>query len=117
MGGLSPYNPHRAAVIITGAGTSLLSDVAHAMVDPAQNHFIEGDLSLIANGRVSGYQFESQYGIGAIPWFHEIQHWFFLHPYLVVPLGLLIAVVFSMLVYNALKRRAKSRLGTGTRSV
>ena len=113
MGTSSPYGRGHAAVLITAGEQGSLADVANALVDPALGQFVQGDLSLVVNGQVSGYQFETQYGIGSLPWYYVLQHWFYLHPYLVAPLSLAFALLAAMLAYGLLRRRAQRRLKQG----
>ncbi len=113
MGTSSPYGSGHAAVVITAADQGSLADVADALVDPALSQFMQGDLSLLINGKVSGYQFETQYGIGSLPWYYVAQHWFYLHPYLIAPLSFAFAALASMLLYGLLRRRAQLRLKKG----
>ncbi|MDB5973282.1 MAG: hypothetical protein JWR07_42 [Nevskia sp.] len=110
MGTSSPYGHGHAAVVITAGDQGRLAEVANALVDPALSQFVQGDLSLVVNGQVSGYQFETQYGIGSLPWYYVIQHWFYLHPYLVGPLSFVFAALAAMLAYVLLRRRAQRRL-------
>ncbi len=113
MGTSSPYGHGHAAVLIAADDQGRLADVANALVDPALSQFVQGDLSLVVDGKVSGYQFETQYGIGSLPWYYVIQHWFFLHPYLVAPLSFLFAAVAGLLAFGLLRRRAQRRLKPG----
>ncbi len=113
IGAPSPYGRDHAMVIFTAGDRGRVSDVAEALIDPARNQFLEGDLSLVRGKQVSGYQLDTQYGLGHLPPNYGIRRWLTLHPYLIAPIGVLVAVLTAMLLFPLLRARARRRIAKG----
>ena len=112
IGGRSPFSSSSAVWLAAGSKVSLLS-VAEALIDPARRQFIEGDVSLLRSGQVSGYLLSDQWGIGHLPWYRQFRDWLAARPWLMTPLALFFAVLATLLIYGSLSRRAARRLKAG----
>lgn len=110
IGTTSPFGRGRAAVIVVADSGASLSGVAESIIDPARNQFIKGDLSLVSGRNVSGYQLETQYGIGRLPYLVALRRWFGLHPYLMLPITFAFAGIAAWLLFGLLRRGAERRL-------
>jgi cellulose synthase (UDP-forming) len=110
IGATSPLNSSRAMVVVTAGDLGRVSNVTEALIDPARNQFMLGNLALTRGAETTGYQLGSEGGLGRLPWTFAIRHWLKLHPYLVAPISIALAVMAALILFPLLRARARRRL-------
>lgn len=110
MGFESPQESERS-VIVLAAGSE--GDVRHAaltLVQPGTSQFVRGGLTLIQDDKVSGYDLGNRYDVGSLPWWFAIKRWLGMHPYLMLPLMLIVMLLAAWVLQRTLRWRADRRL-------
>lgn len=109
MGYESPLSRGRSVVLLTAGRDGDVRRAAEALVDPGDSQFVRGGLALIHGDRVSGYDIGAAYETGRLPWWYAIKRWLSRHPYLLVPLALVVALGAGLLLRALLAARAERR--------
>lgn len=105
----SPLARGRSVVAIRTTGDADPRAVALALVDPGRNQFVEGGVVLVTPEQVSGYRIGESYAVGRLPWWYALTRWLRLHPYLILPIAIVLALLTAWLVVPPLRRRAAAR--------
>jgi len=113
MGIQSPLSSRFGSVVFTSTGSQAISDGAFALVDSGKRQFFGGDLTLITPTSVTGYQFESLYGLGSPFTLLSFKIWMKRHPYLIAPIAILISLFMAYILFVTLRRKAKDRVPKG----
>lgn len=106
----SPLQRGRTVVAIRTTAGADPRRVALTLTDPGQSQYVEGGLVLVTPTQVSGYQLGDTYSVGSLPWWYAATRWLRLHPYLLVPLLVLLALLGARLAVSLLKRHAATRV-------
>lgn len=106
----SPLKSGRSVVMMTAGSGGDVRGAALSLIDPGKSQFVRGGLTLIDKEKVSGYDLGGHYNTGHLPWWYAAKRWLGLHPYLMLPLTLLVIIVFAWAARAALRRRAQKRL-------
>jgi hypothetical protein len=106
----SPLAHKRTVVAIRTTAGADPRDVALTLTDPGQSQYVQGGLVLVTPTQVTGYQLGETYSVGSLPWWFAATRWLSLHPYLLVPLAVLLALVAGSLAVGLLRRRAAARV-------
>lgn len=106
----SPLSGGRTVVALMSGDAFDIARTAKALVDPGQAQFIHGGLALIAEDSVSAYDLGSRYSVGSLPLWYAAIRWLSLHPYMLLPLLAVLALIAALLIRGALRRRARKRL-------
>ncbi|MES2489858.1 MAG: UDP-forming cellulose synthase catalytic subunit [Pseudomonadota bacterium] len=113
MGVQSPLSSRFGSVVFTATGAQPISDGAFALVDSGKRQFFNGDLTLISGTSVTGYQFESLYGLGSPFTVLSFKIWMKRHPYLIAPIAIAISMFLAWVLFVTLRRKAKTRVTKG----
>lgn len=105
----SPLSRGRSVVSIRTTGGADPRTVALSLTDPGRNQYVEGGLVLVTPTQITGYRVGESYGVGNLPWWYALTRWLRLHPYLIVPFAVVLALVFARLATALLRRRAARR--------
>lgn len=106
----SPLQSGRSVVLMTAGSGGDIRNTALSLIDPGTSQFVRGGLTLIHGDKVSGYELGSRYNTGHLPWWYAVKRWLGLHPYLMLPLALVIMLLFAVVARAGLRRRAQRRL-------
>lgn len=106
----SPLQRGNTAVVVHTTASADPRDVVLKLVDPGASQFVEGGLVLVTPKQVSGYQLGDTYTVGSLPWWYAAVRWMRLHPYLIVPLAVLLALIGARFAVALLRRRAATRV-------
>lgn len=106
----SPYRAQRAVTLFEARGDIDLRQLALGLIDPGTSQFIEGGLVLFQGEQFSGYQLGELFSVGQLPWWLMARRWLALHPYLLVPAALLLALIVAGLLRHLLSKRTARRL-------
>lgn len=106
----SPFDPQRTVVALMSADKFDIAQIARAFIEPSKSQFIYGGLALISNESITAYDLGSRYHVGHLPLWLATLRWLSLHPYLLVPMALVVSFLLAWLIIVALKRIARRRL-------
>jgi cellulose synthase (UDP-forming) len=112
----SPLSPGRSVVAFTGVTPAAIGQLVAGLRDPEIGPRIQGDVSLLAGGRIAAFRTGPTYGVGELPWWLWPQLWLGNRPELATPLLLLGAVLIGFPCYWILRRRAAIRLRSRTQA-
>ena len=106
----SPLRPGRSVVALTGGTPAGLEAMMAAMRDPEQVGRVQGDLAIVAGGRVTSYRAGPTYSHGSLPIWLWPQYYMGGQPLLLLAGLALSSSLLGAPMYWALRRRAARRL-------
>lgn len=106
----SPFAAGRTLVIVSAGRNGSVFDMARTVIDPGQAQYWSGDLTLMHGDTVSGYSLGSTYAVGKLPWDYRLRLWLSRHPFLVVLVLIVTALLIVLLIRRLLRGRAQARL-------
>jgi cellulose synthase (UDP-forming) len=110
----SPLSRGRSVVALTGSSAVGMGAVVAALRDPEQVPRVQGDLALLAGGRMEAFRVGSTYTVGTLPPWLWPQYYLGNNPWALIG-GLLVAIVLiAAPTYWYLRRRAQRQLRTRT---
>ncbi|MFB9969908.1 cellulose biosynthesis cyclic di-GMP-binding regulatory protein BcsB [Pseudoroseomonas cervicalis] len=110
----SPLAGGRSVVALTGTSPQGMDAMVSALRDPEMLPRIQGDLALLAGGRLTAYKIGHDYTVGFLPPHLWPQYWLGRRPDLLLALALVAALCLAVPAYWLLRRRAALRLRTRT---
>src|SRR5690606_24734166 len=111
LGFESPLSNGRSVVALTATSADLLSGALNAIEDPGKARSVRGDLALISGAEVQSFRTsDDPYYVGRLPWWRWIWFYFTSHPILVALIGIVVAILVSLLAFRALRQLAARRL-------
>ncbi|GGC01156.1 cellulose synthase regulator [Oxalicibacterium flavum] len=111
LGFESPLSNGRSVVALTATSADLLSGALNAIEDPGKARNVRGDLALISGAEVQSFRTsDDPYYVGRLPWWRWIWFYFTSHPILVALIGIVVAILVSLLAFRALRQLAARRL-------
>jgi cellulose synthase (UDP-forming) len=110
----SPLRSGRSAVALTGTTAQGLEMMLASLRDPEQSPRVQGDLAILADGRINGFSLGGRYTVGALPPHVWPQYFMSTRPDLLLLLLIGACAIVAVPAYWALRRRAAIRLRTRT---
>ena len=104
----------RSVVALTGTNPQGMEAMVTALRDPELLPRIQGDLALLAGGRMNAFKLGGSYTVGHLPPHLWPQYWLGKRPDLLLGLALIAALCIAVPSYWLLRRRAARRLRTRT---
>lgn len=114
IGAESPLRSGRSIVALTGTTPQGLDMMLAALRDPEQSPRVQGDLAILAGGRVNGFTLGQRYTVGHLPPHVWPQYFLQTRPDLLLLLLAAACAIVAIPAYWALRRRAAIRLRTRT---
>jgi cellulose synthase (UDP-forming) len=111
----SPLRSGKSAVALTGTTPEGVEAMLMALRDPQLSPRVQGDLAILAGGRMNAFALGSRYTVGTLPPHIWPQYFFQTRPDLLLLLLLLSCVIVAVPSYWFLRRQAALRLRTRTR--
>ncbi len=116
LGGESPLQSGRSIVAITGVTPAAISQVVAALRDPDLAPRIQGDMAVLAGGRMASFRTAPAYSVGELPWWLHPQLWLAERPERMLLLMFSVGALVGVPFFWILRRRAISRLRARTTS-
>ena len=113
----SPLRSGRSVVALTGSSATGVEAMLAAMRDPEQLQRIQGDLTLLAGGRVDSFRVGSTFDVGVLPPHLWPQRYLGGNPWALLLAILLAIILIAAPIYWVLRRRAHRRLRARTAPV
>ncbi len=110
----SPLRSGRSVVALTGTTSDGLEAMMAALRDPEQSPRIQGDLAILAAGRMSAFTLGSRYTVGSLPPHVWPQYFLQTRPDILLLLLVIACIIVAVPTYWLLRRRAAMRLRTRT---
>jgi cellulose synthase (UDP-forming) len=110
----SPFTPGRAVVVLTAPTVAGLTALSEALADPARAPRVQGDLAVLAAGRIDSFRVGPLFERGTLPFWLWPRHYLGDRPLALLGLMLAAALLLSWPLYRALRARAARRLGEGS---
>jgi hypothetical protein len=88
-----------------------LNQVIDALLDPERLAGIQGSLAVVRGDQVDSLLAEKSYYVGKLPPLLYVQWFLSRHPMLLMALGIAGAFLLGLVMYLALRSRARARLG------
>ncbi|RJG48403.1 cellulose biosynthesis cyclic di-GMP-binding regulatory protein BcsB [Motilimonas pumila] len=108
----SPFSSQRTVVVLNGQDGDSLSLITEA-INNATGEFLFGAAAAIRPASVTSFESEDTYFVGELPVLQLIWYHFSGHPVLIALIAVFLVVVFSVLVWRALRVVAAKRLAQG----
>ncbi len=110
LGYESPVHASRSVVALLGSTPEQLARVVQGLGDPAVVAQVHGSVSLFRGERVESLLVGDTYMVGDLAW--HLRVWYFLirHPFILIALSLLVAVVSAFLLWKLLEALRERRL-------
>ncbi len=108
----SPLMEKRSVVVITSYKNGRYAEVVEALLEPKMLSGLQGDLSLLAEDRVSSFRLGERYAVGDLPRLTQLYWYVSSRPVLLFVLMCFGIAVLGLHSYTSLKRRAEMRLST-----
>ncbi|MCK8784319.1 UDP-forming cellulose synthase catalytic subunit [Roseomonas sp. NAR14] len=110
----SPLRSGRSVLALTGATPQAVEQMLAVLRDPNQLSRIQGDLAILSGGQVSSFRVGGTYAVGSLPFWLWPQYWLGGRPELLLASAMLAAMLISIPIYWAMRRRAARRLRART---
>ncbi|MBV1796703.1 UDP-forming cellulose synthase catalytic subunit [Siccirubricoccus sp. G192] len=110
----SPLRSGRSVVVVTGATPGGVEAMAAALRNPLQQPRVQGDLAVLAGGRVEGFRTGATYEHGALPFWLWPEYYFGHRPEVMLGILALACLLIAWPVHRSLRARAARRLRART---
>ncbi len=110
LGYESPVHRGRSVVALLGSTGKELAGVARAMGDPGRVSQIHGSVAVFRGDRVDSQLVGEVYMVGDLVWYLRIWYFLIRHPYMMIGLALLVALVSAFLLWKMLDALRRGRL-------
>lgn len=107
----SPLQSGRSVVMISSDQPGGLVQVVDALLDPQRLADIQGSVTVVRGDQVTSLLAEKSYHVGKLPPLLYMQWFLSRHPLLLMALGIASAALLGLVMYLALRSRARARLG------
>jgi hypothetical protein len=107
----SPLQSGRSVVMIASDQPGGLVQVVDALLDPERLAAIQGSVTVVRGDQVTSLLAEKSYHVGKLPPLLYMQWFLSRHPLLLMALGIASAALLGLVMYLALRSRARARLG------
>lgn len=106
----SPLQKGRSVVMLASNHAGGVSQAVQALLDPERVIDIQGSAAVVRGSQVTSLLADKSYYVGSLPPLTYVQ-WFLAHnPLVLVALGILAALLLALVMYMALRARARKRL-------
>lgn len=106
----SPLRSKRSVVLLASSQPSGLNQAVAALLDPERVKHVQGSLTVVRGQKVDSLVAEQSYYVGRLGPLTYAQWWLSRHPLAMVAAGVAVAAVIGLLLYIALRARARMRL-------
>ncbi|SEP44008.1 cellulose synthase subunit [Methylobacterium sp. ap11] len=110
IGAESPLARGRSLVAIVAGGTEALQGVVPTLNDAEQAPKVQGDLAILTDGRPASYRVGDTYTVGQLPYWLYPSWYFQDSPLGLVAVLLIGSAMLGLVLYRALRRRARARM-------
>ncbi|MBS7813576.1 UDP-forming cellulose synthase catalytic subunit [Roseococcus pinisoli] len=110
MGAESPLQAGRSIVALTGVTPAAVSQLVASLRDPDLAPRIQGDLAILAGGRIESFSTGQPYSVGELPWWLRPQLWLAERPERMLLLLLGSAMLIGLPFFWMMRRRSLARL-------
>ena len=106
----SPLQNGRSVVMLSSDHAGGLDQVIDALLDPERLAAIQGSVTVVRGDQVTSLLAEKSYHVGKLPPLLYMQWFLSRHPLLLMALGIAGAFLLGLVMYLALRSRARARL-------
>lgn len=110
LGFESPLQPGRSVVMLSSEREDGLNQIIGALLNPERVSEIQGSLAVVRTDKVVSLLAEKSYHAGSLPPLTHVQWYLSRQPMLLVLLGIAGAFLLGLVMYLALRSRARARL-------
>lgn len=107
----SPLQSGRSVVMLSSNQPGGLSQIVEALLVPERLAGIQGSVAVVRGDQVTSLLAEKSYHVGKLPPLLYVQWFLSRHPLLLMALGIAGAFLLGLVMYLALRSRARARLG------
>jgi hypothetical protein len=107
----SPLQRGRSVVMLSSDQPGGLNQVIDALLDPERLAGIQGSVAMVRGDQVTSLLAEKSYHVGKLPPLLYAQWFLSRHPLVLMALGIASAALLGLVMYLALRSRARARLG------